>query len=147
MWLVASHLALALLAASMAWGAQGWRLQARIDALRTEQATAAARAQADALDKQAAFTAQLQRAQSDAARREQQLQAAVAAGRRTVDGLRADLAAANAVLPQVAEHARLAYARTAAELLGACAERYLDVAAAADRHADDALMLQEAWPQ
>lgn len=37
-------------------------------------------------------------------------------------------------------------ADTAAELLGACVNEYRSVAESADRHADDARTLIEAWP-
>lgn len=135
-----------IVAASIAWSAQALRYDARIADLRGAHAQAA---QAAAEQAQT-ITTHLQQAKDHAIQQAQDRAranaAAAAAARRTADSLRAQLASAHDDLASATHSACTQYARTAADLLGACAARYSDVAAAADGHFADARLMREAWP-
>jgi hypothetical protein len=137
----------AALAGVGAWQAQALRYDARISDMQQAHAQAIADAAQKAMDQtlkmQRTKDAAIQQAETRAA----QNAAAAAAARRTVDGLRDTLYAFRASLPSLAPAAVIERADTAAELLGACAAEYQDVAAAADRHASDAMMLLQSWPK
>lgn len=136
----------AAIAASLAWSAQALRYDARIADLQAQHASAAAAAAQEAQS----ISTQLQKSKDDAIAKAQeraaQNAAAAAAARRTADGLRAQLASANSRISDATHSACTEYARTAGELLGQCSARYSELAAAADGHAADAVMLRQAWP-
>jgi hypothetical protein len=146
-----THIAALVLGAAIAgvgaWQAQALRYDARISDMQQAHAQAIADAAQKAMDQtlkmQRTKDAAIQQAETRAA----QNAAAAAAARRTVDGLRDTLYAFRASLPSLAPAAVIERADTAAELFGACAARYTDVAAAADRHASDAMMLLQSWPK
>jgi hypothetical protein len=146
-----THIAALVLGAALAgvgaWQAQALRYDARISDMQQAHAQAIADAAQKAMDQtlkmQRTKDAAIQQAETRAA----QNAAAAAAARRTVDGLRDTLYAFRASLPSLAPAAVIERADTAAELLGACAAEYQDVAAAADRHASDAMMLLQSWPK
>jgi hypothetical protein len=146
-----THIAALVLGAALAgvgaWQAQALRYDARISDMQQAHAQAIADAAQKAMDQtlkmQRTKDAAIQQAETRAA----QNAAAAAAARRTVDGLRDTLYAFRASLPSLAPAAVIERADTAAELFGACAARYTDVAAAADRHASDAMMLLQSWPK
>jgi len=137
----------AVLAGVMAWTVQGWRLGNELNGLKAQHAAESAKAQADTRAKELAFNQRLQDAQNEATKRETKLRGDAAAARRTVDGLRDTLYEFRASLPNATPGSLIARADSAGELLGACTDEYRSVAEAADRHAGDALMLQEAWPK
>jgi len=143
---VATALVAGAVAATGAWQVQGWRLGNEINGIKAQQAADSAKAQADTRAKEIAFNQKLQDAQNEATKRETKLRADAATARRTADGLRGTLYEFRASLPSASTSALIARADTAAELLGACVGEYRAVAEAADRHAGDALMLQQAWP-
>jgi len=146
-----THIAALVLGAALAgvgaWQAQALRYDARISDMQQAHAQAIADAAQKAMDQtlkmQRTKDAAIQQAETRAA----QNAAAAAAARRTVDGLRDTLYAFRASLPSLAPAAVIERADTAAELLGACVNEYQDVAAAADRHVNDKMMLIEAWPR
>ena len=135
-----------IVAASIAWSAQGLRYDARIADLRSAHAQAA---QAAAEQAQA-ITTTLQKTKDDAIQQAQdrakQNALAAAAARRTADSLREQLASAHGDLASATHAACTEYARTASDLLGACAARYTDLAAAADGHLADSRLMRDAWP-
>ena len=137
----------AALAGLLSWHGQAWRYDAQISSIQAKHARESAKAEAAARAQEASFNQRLQDAQNAATKRETKLRADAAAARRSVDGLRGTLYEFRASLPNAAPATVIARADTAAELLGACAARYADVAAAADAHASDALTLQQAWPK
>lgn len=137
----------AALAAIAAWNVQAWRYDTQIAGIKAHHAAESAKAQADVRAQELAFNQRLQDAQNAATKRETKLRADAAAARRTADGLRGTIYEFRASLPNAAPATVIARADSAAELLGACAARYADVAAAADAHASDALTLQRAWPK
>jgi hypothetical protein len=63
------------------------------------------------------------------------------------DSLRHTIATLTAALPSRSPAAVNQYAATEGQLLGECSTAYTDLAATADGHASDALMLQQAWPK
>ena len=146
-----THAAAAAIAAALAFGAgwqvQAWRYDAQIEGIKAHHAAESAKAQADVRAQELAFNQKLQDAQNAATKRETKLRADAAAARRTADGLRGTLYEFRASLPNAAPATVIARADTAAELLGTCADEYRSVAESADRHAADAVMLFEAWPQ
>ena len=89
----------------------------------------------------------LQEARTNASKRETDLRRAVDSARAVVGSLRDQLAAATSRLPSATCDASREYATTINELFGQCAQAYQGMAEQADRHANDALMLQEAWPK
>jgi hypothetical protein len=146
-----THAAALALGAALA-GLGAWQVQAlRYDVRIADMQQAHAQALSDATQKAMDDTIKMQRTKDaaiqQAEQRAAQNAAAAAAARRTADGLRDTLYTFRASLPSLAKPAIAVAADTAAELLGACADRYTDVAAAADAHASDALMLQQAWPK
>ena len=137
----------AALAGLGAWQVQAWRYEAQI----ADMQQAHAQAIADAAQKARDATIKMQRTKDAAIQqaetRAAQNAAAAAAARRTADGLRDTLYQFRASLPGLAPAAVIERADTAAELLGACAAEYQDLAAAADRINSDRQTLIEAWPR
>lgn len=129
------------------WQVQAWRYDAQIADMQASHATAIADANQKALDE----TIKMQRTKDDAIAKAElraaQNAAAAAAARRTADGLRGTLYAFRSSLPSLAPATVIERADTAAELLGACAAEYQDLAAAADRINSDRQTLIEAWPR
>ena len=143
----AAGIAGAILAGVLAWQVQAWRYDAQIEGLKAQHAEATAKAQSDARATEKALSDKLQEAQNNATKRENKLRNDAAAARRTADGLRNTIYSIRADLPSYSQSAAAKTADTAAELLQQCADEYRSVAEAADRHAADAVMLFEAWPQ
>ena len=141
----------AIVAAALAFGAgwqtQEWRYGKQIAGIQAQHVTALASANQKALDD----TIKMQRTKDEAIKAAEQRAAKNAAAadsaRRAADSLRGTLYSFRASLTGLTKPAAAVAADTAAELLGACAARYADVAAAADAHASDALTLQQAWPK
>lgn len=146
-----TYAATAIVAGALAftggWKVQSWRYDAQIAATAAQHATALASANQKALND----TIKMQRTKDDAiAKAEQraaQNAAAAGAARRTADGLRDTLYSFRASLPSATPATVIERADTAAELLGACAAEYQDVAAAADRINSDRQTLIDAWPK
>ena len=90
---------------------------------------------------------QLQEAQNESLRNQVALTAAADRARSELDGLRGELASLGHRLSSATADALRQYARTANSVLSECAARYSELAQKADRHANDALMLQRAWPK
>ena len=75
------------------------------------------------------------------------LQADAASSRAVVDSLRDDIRTATASLPGRSASATGQYATTSSQLFLECSAAYSAVAATAQGHANDALMLEQAWPK
>ena len=149
--MIYTHLAAAILSAALAatgaWQVQAWRYSVQISDMRAtaaESTTLAMRAARVA-------TAELQRKKDEAiheaTKRAQRNAAAAAAARTESDGLRHQLAAERERLPGAACPAVRDYAATVNQLFAQCAAAFEDLARAADDHAADALMLEQAWPR
>ena len=119
----------------------------QIAKMERDHAQAELSAALDAGIRTAELTKQVEDARNEATKREQDLRRSAAGARAAADGLRDELAAIRQSLPGLADDAVRQRADTLAELFGACTARYGDVAEAAQRHANDSLMLQEAWPK
>lgn len=143
---VATFLAGLALAAASTWHVQAWRYDAQIAEIKAAQAQAATLASEETARNFRAITTKYEGALNAATKRETKLRADAAAALRTIDGLRGTLYEFRASLPNASTATLIARADTAAELLGACVNEYRSVAESADRHADDARTLVEAWP-
>lgn len=77
---------------------------------------------------------------------EQTLLNTVSANRAIVGSMRKQLDAYNADLSHQSPSALIARIDTLSDVFGECTSRYTEVAAKADGHAADAVMLQRAWP-
>lgn len=142
----AAFLAGLAVAAASIWHVQAWRYDAQIADIKTAQAQAATLASEENARNFRAIITQYEGALNDARKREADLRRNVAAARTESDGLRDAIYAFRAKLPNATASTVAVAADTAAELLGACAAEYQDVAAAADGHAADVRTLSSAWP-
>lgn len=146
-----THIAALVLGAALAgmgaWQVQAWRYDARIADMQQTHAQALADAAQKAMDQTIKMQRTKDAAIQQAEQRAAQNAAAASAARRTADGLRDTLYAFRASLASAAPAAVLERADTAAELFGQCAGALTDVAAKADRHVNDKVMLIEAWPR
>jgi len=88
-----------------------------------------------------------ERAIDERSETERQLAAARAAARAADERLRNTRADFDRRLDAATRETAIAAARTAAELLGECGERYRAVAFAADGHLADARLCRAAWPE
>lgn len=79
--------------------------------------------------------------------RAQRARADADAARAELDGLRSDLAAGAAAASGESPAACAQRAAALSDVFGQCAARYRDLAERADRHADDARTLMDAWPR
>ena len=146
-----THAAALVLGAAIAgigtWEAQAMRYDASIAQMQQDHA----KASADAAQKALNDTIKMQRVKDEAIKSAEKRAAqnadTAAAARRTADGLRDTLYAFRASLPNASPAAVIERADTAAELFGACASEYQDVAAAADRINSDRQTLIDAWPR
>ena len=122
-------------------------VQARWDADKAVQAGRQAQAERLMRERENLMNERLRKAESHAEMRQNENRRLAADAAATADRLRHDLAAARGRLSAATAEACRATASTALELLGACADAYRDVAAAADGHAADVQTMTEAWPQ
>ena len=86
-------------------------------------------------------------AQNAQVKRNATLQADAASSRATVDSLRDTIRATTASLPSRSAAATSQYAATSSQLFLECSAAYSAVAATAQGHANDSLMLEQAWPK
>ena len=87
------------------------------------------------------------KALAEGAQREQALKTQLSGARAVSVGLRDDLAEYRRRLSEYSDATARAYADTGLRLLGACQERYIEVAAGAKGHYNDWRTVSEAWPQ
>lgn len=84
---------------------------------------------------------------NDAKKREQMARAAAAGARTERDGLRDELAAAQRDLPSATPDACIERAAALSAVFEQCAGRLEELAGQADRHVNDAVTFQQAWPK
>ena len=84
---------------------------------------------------------------AEGAQREQALKTQLSSARAVSVGLRDDLAEYRRRLSEYSDATARAYADAGLRLLGACQERYIEVAAGAQGHYNDYRTLIEAWPR
>lgn len=123
------------------------RAKSKWDADKLSQANATLQASEAARAVEKALKAKVEKAQNDANKRETKLAADAATARLVNDGLRDDLAAVRASLPDLTRDAVNRYAETASLVFEQCSRRYSDMAANADRFASDRQTLIESWPK
>ena len=147
-WRVWFAVGLALSLALM--GAGGYsvgkkHVQAQWDAEKVVQLAAAAHAETENRRIETENATKVINAQNAQTQRITALQADAVKSRAVVGGLRDTIRAANAELSSRTADAIRKYAVTASQLLAECSDRYTDMAAKAQSHASDSLMLQQAW--
>ena len=138
--------AIAAAAFGTAWTAQGWRYDKQIADIHAAQAVASAEAQRKANETTAMLQQQADAAQREHARRLADIRGDAARARGAADRLRNDLDTARATLPSATCGSVREYTATLTDVFGECAATAGRLAEAADGHAADALMLQQAWP-
>ena len=144
-WLaVGLALTLALVGAG-AYRAGKKHTQAAWDAEKVVQLAAAAQEEAKNRRIQTENDLKVINAQKAQTQRIVALQADSVKSRAVVGGLRDTIRAANAELSSRTADAVRKYATTASELLAECSDRYTNMAAKAQGHFSDSLMLQQAW--
>ena len=84
---------------------------------------------------------------AEGAQREQALKNQLSSARAVSNSLRDDIAFYVSRLSEYSDATARAYADTGLRLLGACQERYIEVAAGAKGHLNDWRTLSEAWPK
>lgn len=128
------------------WWVNAQRAEVRISLLKKEHAEQTMRAGASAL----ASYSRMEKTKDDAIKSAQEragrLQADAGAAAAAADGLRKQLAGVPARISAASRAAVDEYAATAGELLSACTAEYQWMARQADGHANDARLMQEAWP-
>lgn len=141
-------IALAVVLAVVWWNSHN-AAQQRIgyDRATAEVRTAQEKAAADQRLREAANFRKHERATDERFETERQLAAARAAARTADQRLRDTRADFDRRLDAATRETAIAAARTAAGLLGECAERYRDVAFAADGHLADARLCRATWPE
>lgn len=149
-----SHLAAAGLAAFLAWSYQGARLgadlaEARADAASEKLAVSTAQRVADARVRRAeqSINTNYQEALNAARTREAFLRRDRDHLLAVSDGLREQSADAARRLASAPPAAVLEYATSVNAVYDDCRAAYVDMAAKAAGHADDAALMQRAWPQ
>jgi chromosome segregation ATPase len=144
-----------LLGAGGAWWVQGLRLdavQARFDGYVAQAEANTLRIERELQTREALWKAKVEEANERSEERLTDLKKSAAAARAAADGLRGDVGTLRDKLRRATENnaACSAVARTAStavKLLGTCGERYGELAARADGHANDVRKLSEAWPK
>lgn len=149
--MIYTHAAAAIIAASLAgwagWSVQGWRLGEQIAALKTAQAEAVNTATREARAQESARFKGVQDAQAAAQTRAQVARRDADRARSELDRMRDTLSATRGGVPGESTAACAVRADAAADVLAQCAGAYLSMAGIADRHANDARTLIEAWPK
>lgn len=144
LWLACLLLALATFGAGYWRGGQA--TQADWTAEKLKQTQAAKDAERENRNIETARARHVNAAQSAATARTQQLQAAAGTARAESDRLRDTLASLERELPSLARPAADQHTAALAGVFDDCQRRYQELAAKADGHASDTLMLQQAWP-
>ena len=146
-----THVAAAILAAVVAfaggWKVQGWRLGEQIAQIKAAQLEAVNTATREARAQESKRFQGVQDAQAAAQTRAVAARRDADAARTELDRLRNSVAAARGGVPGESAAACAQRADAAGDVLGQCAAAYSDLAAVADRHANDARTLIEAWPK
>jgi len=146
-----THAAAALLGASIAavgaWQVQSWRYTGQINQIRAAQAEAVNTATREARTTESRRFTNVQEAQNAAQKRAQTARLDADRARTELDRLRDELASTRGGVPGESTAACAVRADAGADVLAQCAAAYLSMAGIADRHANDARTLIEAWPK
>ena len=141
--------ALLLLGISFAIGLMTGRaqIQGKWNLHKLEMADNAVKASEEYRAKERSWNQQLQEANKNANEREIKIRNNLNATTADNKRLRDTINSISSRLSGDTADARLETANTGLELLGECADAYIGMAEAADRHANDARTLSEAWPK
>jgi hypothetical protein len=146
-----TYAATALVAAALggagAWQVQNWRHGEKLEAIRADVQEQVRMAEQAARAKEQTLNTKINEARNAATKRETTLRTDLAAAGRTADGLRSALYSFSSKLPSATPDACRSDAAALAELLADVERAGRDMAAAAQGHASDSLMYQEAWPK
>ena len=146
-----THVAAAILAALIAftggWKVQGWRLGEQITQIKAAQLEAVNAATREARATESRRFTNVQEAQNAAQKRAQTARLDADRARSELDRLRDQLTSARGGVPGESPAACTVRADAGADVLAQCAAAYLSMAGIADRHANDARTLIEAWPK
>ena len=149
--MIYTHAAAALLGASIAavgaYKVQDWRYTGQINQIRAAQAEAVNTATREARAQESARFKGVQDAQAAAQTRAQVARRDADRARSELDRMRDTLSATRGGVPGESTAACTVRADAAADVLAQCAAAYLSMAGIADRHANDARTLIEAWPK
>jgi F0F1-type ATP synthase membrane subunit b/b' len=128
------------------WTANGWRLNAKIDRIQAQYASAAAKAEEDYRAKEHQWQTQKDEAINEANQRAQQNAIAANSARSAANSLRDQLASARSDLSRATEQAARNYAATLSDVFGQCVEEYRGLAEKADGAISDIRTLEDSWP-
>jgi hypothetical protein len=146
-----SHALAAILAAVIAfaggWKVNGWRLGEQITQMKAAQVEAVNVATREARTTESRRFTNVQEAQNAAQKRAQTARLDADRARTELDRLRDELASTRGGVPGESTAACAVRADAGADVLAQCAAAYLSMAGIADRHANDARTLIEAWPK
>jgi hypothetical protein len=146
-----THTAAALLgaaiAATLAWQVQSWRYTGQIATIQAAQMEAVNTATREARATESRRFTNVQEAQNAAQKRAQTARLDADRARTELDRLRDELASTRGGVPGESTAACAVRADAGADVLAQCAAAYLSMAGIADRHANDARTLIEAWPK
>lgn len=149
--MIYTHAAAALLGASIAavgaYKVQDWRYTGQINQIRAAQAEAVNTATREARAQESARFKGVQDAQAAAQTRAQVARRDADRARSELDRMRDTLSATRGGVPGESTAACTQRADAGADVLAQCAAAYLSMAGIADRHANDARTLIEAWPK
>jgi len=135
------------LAGAAGWAANGWRLDAAHRADIAERDAQLAAAKDPARLREQDWTTQRNQALENANSRDQIIRSLAAGSASASLSLRDTLAAISRGVPDASTEA-LRHSTTAlAAVLQNCQNEYRDLAEKADRHASDAMTLEQAWPE
>ena len=115
------------------------------DKLKQAQATAAAESAHRAKEQQ--LVTQTMEAINAAKKRESILKADALSSRNELDSLRSQSATFRSSLPSLTAESVRNYATTLSIVFEDCARKYQELGIEADGHANDTLMLEQAWPK
>ena len=148
--LIAKAIAVALLVVALVFGFNvfvehqrdiGYHKRVAEDAVQLNADLQAARANTERLWRVA------DKAIAEGAQREQALKTQLSSARAVSNSLRDDIAFYVSRLSEYSDATARAYADAGLRLLGACQERYIEVAAGAKGHLNDWRTVSEAWPK
>ena len=149
--MIYTHAAAALLGASIAavgaYKVQDWRYTGQINQIKAAQAEAVNTATREARAQESARFKGVQDAQAAAQTRAQVARRDADRARSELDRMRDTLSATRGGVPGESTAACTQRADAAADVLAQCGAAYLSMAGIADRHANDARTLIEAWPK
>lgn len=145
--ILAALVVAAALGAAGAWHWQALRYEKRLEAISRESEAQSRAAETAARKAEQALTLQYEKALNDATARESVLRASAGDARRELDGLRGQLEAIGASLPNLAPGPLAVRAATLAKLFAECGRDLQELAATADRLENDRRTLIEAWPR